>query len=1662
MLVVIVTFGASNAAAEPMCTDTWTGANEGLWQTGSNWSTGKVPSSTDVTCIEAGKTVDVTAGTNQTGVLLDKGTVVILGGSLEIANALEASSANALTVQGGTLTGAGTLDISSSLSWSESGLMSGSGSTVLRSGASGTMVKGRLAKRTFVNEGTLTIGAVSGELAESEGAKVENKGTFNMNEAQRQAIVVEGSGAAPSFVNTGKLQKTELTELAAVEVNFENIGTISGGTGGVVFPASTTLSLGSSTLEGEIGIAGAAVSGAGFHATKASVTLSRGSLSLGSGSVTMKSLKFSGNASLTGAGTLDISDSLSWRKEGGKPTMSGSGSTVLQSGATGSLEEGGFLAGRTFINEGIFTIISSDLALSEGAIAENTGTFNVNQSQREAIVAEGSGAAPQFVNAGTFQKTENTESAAVEVNFENLGGIVEHTSGKIFIKHPITASASTAWGGTNLSAPGHPHLKCGDPVDCATGNYSETQTDLSVGGRGVGLGIVRTYNSQMAAEGTKGSFGYGWTSSFSDHLMVEKESKKATLVQANGSTVSFTEGTGGSFTAPVWTQDTLSGTSETGYTLTLANQVKYKFAGSSGRLESVTDRNGNETSLTYSGAGRLESIADPAGRKITLAYNSEGLVESAKDPMGHTAKYTYEGGNLASVTLPGETTARWQFKYDTSHEITEMIDGRGGKTINEYNGAHQVILQKDPAEHTLTFEYEGFHTTITNKTTGSVTDEHYTSNYEPVSITHGFGTSSATTTSLTYNAGGYITSETDGNNHTTKYGYSSSNDRTSMVDPNEHETKWTYNSTHDVETMTTPNGETTTIKRDSHGNAESVSRPAPGSKTQTTKYKYDTHGDLESVTDALERTWKYEYNTHGDRTSETDPATDKRTWEYNEDSQETATVSPRGHVKVGEEAKYTTKIERDEQGRQIKITNPLGHTTKYEYDKDGNLEVQTDPNGHKTTYTYNADNQPTKVKAANGTTTETEYDGAGQVTSATDGNKNTTKYMRNAVGEVIEVTDPLGRKTTKEYDNAGNLKSLTDPAKRTTTYKYDKADRLEEVSYSDGKTPAVKYEYDADGNRKTMTDGTGKTTYTYDQLDRLTETENGHKEVVKYEYDLANQQTKITYPNGKTVTRAYDKAGRLETVTDWLTNATKFAYNADSGLTTTTFPTATGNVDKYSYNEADQMTEAKMTKGTETLASLVYIRDNDNQLKKTTSKGLPGAEIIENIYDENNRLTKAGTIAYEYNPANNPTKIETSKYTYDKASELETGPSLKYTYDEAGERTKTTPTTGVATTYGYDQAGNLTSVERPKEGEKAEIKDTYAYDGNALRASQTISGKTTYLTWDMTESLPLILGDGTNSYIYGPGGLPIEQINGTGTVLYLHHDQQGSTRMLTGSTGKNEATFTYDAYGNQTGHTGTAATPLDYDGQYTSADTGLIYLRARAYDPITAQFLNVDPIAGLTQAPYNYATDNPVNKFDPTGLCDINPFGSESCVSAVVTTVKNGVSEGFHAVKEGVETVGEGVEAVGQGVQEGAEAAGTFAEQHPVVTGIALGTLAVATGGGALVVESTLAAGALGTVSFLSGGAATYIDGSKCLAGNGEACIGAGLGSAGLALGAPEFLASTGIVEETGAFRSLAAAGLGAGAAGTLWDGLSGLPGGSEGLFAGEAGVWTNVQTLGC
>jgi RHS repeat-associated protein len=494
----------------------------------------------------------------------------------------------------------------------------------------------------------------------------------------------------------------------------------------------------------------------------------------------------------------------------------------------------------------------------------------------------------------------------------------------------------------------------------------------------------------------------------------------------------------------------------------------------------------------------------------------------------------------------------------------------------------------------------------------------------------------------------------------------------------------------------------------------------------------------------------------------------------------------------------------------------------------------------------------------------TSYDKAGNVAAQTNGLGKSTSYAYDSLNREISVTDPAGRTTHYGYDPAGNRTSVTDPQGRIASYGYDAGNELTSISYSDGVTPNVTYSYDADGQRTSMTDGTGTSTSTYDALHRLTADTQGDGETITYGYDLAGSLTSIAYPGGSCttpaslcVTRAYDTAGRLTAVSDWLGHTTKFGYDADANLTSETYPN--GVLATFTYDGADELTHIADAKGTSALLGLAYTHDK---------VGLITAENSADYgYDAANRLISStvGPTPLSYDQADQFTGLGAATLGYNPASELttQTGPAgtTTYTYDKQGNRTSATPPSGPAANYTYDQAGRLTGFTQ------GSTTASYSYDGNGLRTAKKVGTTTTPFAWDLAEGLPLIIQAGPTSYLTGPGGLPLEQVQGS-TVLYYHQGQLGSTRLLTDASGAVAATFSYDPYGAIAAHTGTATTPFGFAGQYTDAESGLIYLRARYYDPATGQFITRDPAVRETRQPYAYVNDSPANGIDPAGLGD--------------------------------------------------------------------------------------------------------------------------------------------------------------------------------------------------
>ena len=130
----------------------------------------------------------------------------------------------------------------------------------------------------------------------------------------------------------------------------------------------------------------------------------------------------------------------------------------------------------------------------------------------------------------------------------------------------------------------------------------------------------------------------------------------------------------------------------------------------------------------------------------------------------------------------------------------------------------------------------------------------------------------------------------------------------------------------------------------------------------------------------------------------------------------------------------------------------------------------------------------------------------------------------------------------------------------------------------------------------------------------------------------------------------------------------------------------------------------------------------------------------------------------------------------------------------------------------------------------------------------------------------------SRTYLYTPDGVGtlISDSDGT-TTRQIYSDGQGSTRLVTD--GATTQAYSYDAFGTLSEGGSPPITHL-YTGERFDADTGLIYLRARDYDPKIGRFVSMDEHPGsqgipLTLNKYLYGNADPVNGMDPSGYATL-------------------------------------------------------------------------------------------------------------------------------------------------------------------------------------------------
>jgi RHS repeat-associated protein len=1049
---------------------------------------------------------------------------------------------------------------------------------------------------------------------------------------------------------------------------------------------------------------------------------------------------------------------------------------------------------------------------------------------------------------------------------------------------PGGPSASELLGDSNPSEATNPAIN-GANVNPATGNFWSAATDFAIDGRGPGLQLTRTYNALAA--GVNGPFGFGWTSSYNMYI---DGSTNPTVYQENGSTVRFF-GRGPTYLHDSRVLAELARNGDGTYTFTRTQgQMRFIF-NSQGKLTEIRDRNNYATTLTYSTNGLLTAMTDSANRQLLFTYGPNGLVSRIDDTAGnrHTS-YNYNGQSLltGATDVAGNTT---QYGYDASNRMLTLSDpcvgcGPGGRVRiqNSYDALGRATGQIAPSCLVYDFSYN----TVGNHTTTTITDPRagvqvltYTSNRLTKKVEDAAGPQPATWT-YTY-GGGYVSGlagGTDPNGNTWRATWDARGNLLSSSDPLGRTTTITFNATNDPLTVRNPLGVTTTFSYDAAGNLLSKSMPLTETgQLATTRYGYDpAHpGDVVTITDPIGHV---SHLTHdpltGDVLTITNPLAESTHYTYD-------ALGRVVSIQLDRQPPPIYSYTYNAYGDILLATSPVSGTTIYTYDPNRNLVTTQDANGHVTTTTYDLADRPVRVTRPDGTHSDTSYDAAGHLVRESNGLGQTTTHTYDAFNRLISSTDALNRTSHYVYDRAGRIASFTDSASppRTTTYGYDNAGHLTSIAYSDGTTPNQTYTYDGKGRRTSMTDGTGTTIYAYDSLDRLVQERNGAGKTVTYGYDLAGNVLTLGYPAaGHTVVHTYDAANRLSTVRDWLNNTTSFLYDSDGNLTAKIYPNGT-RVDQ-AYDLADRLTGITHSHNGSPFLALSYTRDPLGLLQGLTDSG-DGSRTYQ--YDTLDRLTGddhgpldvrtwANDGAYQITGSTtqaNGVQLTTTR-GYDAANELRTlvetqdaPPSVRtlaLTYNGVGDRVSQTDTLNGPTTYGYDHAGRLTSYSHG--GTLA----GYSYDGDGLRMSKQIGSNVQQFTW----ASRLLLSDDVAEYIYGPDGLPLEEVLG-GAPYFYHLDQLGSTRALTDGAGNVASTRSYDPYGVPLSSTGSVNNPFGYAGEYRDAESGLIYLRARYYDPITQQFLTVDPLVGDTKQAYAYVGGSPLNATDPTGMIQNFPNG---------------------------------------------------------------------------------------------------------------------------------------------------------------------------------------------
>jgi RHS repeat-associated protein len=882
-----------------------------------------------------------------------------------------------------------------------------------------------------------------------------------------------------------------------------------------------------------------------------------------------------------------------------------------------------------------------------------------------------------------------------------------------------------------------------------------------------------------------------------------------------------------------------------------AESLRYYFSASRERMpvKAIEDRYNNRLVFEHDPSGRLTVLTDPLQRRLEFRY--------AGSYLNQIVMVSHAGKHIDQLLL--------ECGYDASGNLIWTKDGNGAMHEYAYS-AHHLVAVANPLGGIYCAEYDAQGRCIRKwERNGTYSRQ------------------------LSYDARRRVTRVIDSIGYTTLYRFDEQGMLAELVDPLGGVTKFVRDQTGAIVATLDPSEETVVLYRADDEGRRLFRTDAGGA---TTVLELDAQGEIVAAVDACGHRWGYRGDGKGNITEYRSPQ--GYAWHVHYDS--------RGEIaKVIDPDGWETEYRRARDGLEQISSDRAGVTAIRKFDSFGRLIGYTEGDGAELSIHYHGLTE--QVTNVDGSERVHEFNAMGQLVRFEDELGGQWRYAYDPYGRLLVCIDSLGYQLTFAYDAEGRLievlnengdrfENTRDPLGRiirqvgfdgcTRTYEYDAAGRL--VGSTDGNGAHVNIECDAAGRPITRSYPEGNSWQdTYDPLGRLVRVEDryGTLEIkyspegrliretageteVRYEYDWRPYPIRMI-TGSREVHFSYGERGRLEAVGEGQEFEANFSYDDAARIQSIRFNS--GLCIRREYDQRNRLRRQVVlsSTGSQLLVDR-YAYNLSGNLIERSREGEATLTFDYNVRGELTEVRRDGTLIrrYAYDPAGNRLSTHGFQSVYEPGDRLVSSPYGRYQYDAEGRRTLQ-QADGKVTEYRYDVLGRVSQM-RFSDGQQLD----FLYDALFRRQKKVRGERTEQTFWAGDVILQEERPDGTSiKYLFHPIDQTPLALAINDQWYYVLLDSRGEMTDLIRAADE-AVVWSSLPLGFETDvriKDVAVPIPLRGSGQLFDEETGLIYQRARYYDPREGRFVTPDPLgifAGLNL--YRFCLNQPFRFTDPLGL----------------------------------------------------------------------------------------------------------------------------------------------------------------------------------------------------